>query len=264
MSTLLNKHRLPVSAIHLQSIASDLAFQSTHERFKCPTLTEDDNSTTRQEYSGNILQMYTQYLPATEYHLAIICRASVYDQSRLLVRNDRELQWEVFGRGDYEMQISRESIVAQYFGTPRLVTRNGYETSLPNLAVKSGANKPSRPITGGAVEDGALQNGEQVGMKQSPKHHFWKVGRPRGREGNDTSLVGNCLSRSLIQKENHLQQAMIAVRSSIQMRRYVVDVAYHVNSAQEGRSHRYLTFCPPLASIFACRLLWPPLCVPES
>ena len=51
-------------------------------------------------------------------------------------------------------------MTAQFFGTPSLQTRNGYEVSLANFTVDNGENRLGRPVAGGMVEDGALQNGE--------------------------------------------------------------------------------------------------------
>lgn len=49
---------------------------------------------------------------------------------------------------------------AHFFGLPSVQTRNGYEVSLANFTVENGANRLSRPVAGGVVEDGALQRGE--------------------------------------------------------------------------------------------------------
>ncbi|CAK1364625.1 unnamed protein product [Cercospora beticola] len=85
------------------------------------------------------------------------------NQSRALVADNVELQWqEGYYRGYYEMQISKERVLAQYFGTPNLQTRNGYEVSLANFTVENNANRLSRPVGGGVVENGALLNGGTV------------------------------------------------------------------------------------------------------
>ncbi|KAK3073175.1 hypothetical protein LTR53_005463 [Teratosphaeriaceae sp. CCFEE 6253] len=85
------------------------------------------------------------------------------NQSRLLIRDNEELQWqEGYYRGYYELQISREKVEAQYFGTPSLLTRNGYEVPLANFTVVSGENRLARPLGGAKVENGALQTGEVV------------------------------------------------------------------------------------------------------
>ena len=43
-----------------------------------------------------------------------------------------------------------------------MLTRNGYEISLGNFSVGSGADRLYRPIGGGVVENGVLQRGETV------------------------------------------------------------------------------------------------------
>nr|OQO28862.1 hypothetical protein B0A51_03444 [Rachicladosporium sp. CCFEE 5018] len=86
------------------------------------------------------------------------------NQSSLLIRDNSELQWqEGYYRGYYELQISTQKVVAQYFGCPDLRTRNGYEISLGNFTVTDGGNAIQRPIGGGFVANGALQDGQVVG-----------------------------------------------------------------------------------------------------
>ncbi|KAK5171494.1 uncharacterized protein LTR77_004639 [Saxophila tyrrhenica] len=86
--------------------------------------------------------------------------------SRGLIRDNEELQWnEGWYRGYFELHISKEKIDARFFGTPSLQTRNGYEVSLANFTVVDGANKLSRPVGGGLVQDGALQGGNVSGSK---------------------------------------------------------------------------------------------------
>lgn len=81
------------------------------------------------------------------------------NQSRSLIADNRELQWqEGYYRGYYEMQISSHRVRASYFGTPNLQNRNGYKVPLANFTVENKANRLSRPVAGGAVENGALQN----------------------------------------------------------------------------------------------------------
>ncbi|KAF7185520.1 Alkaline phosphatase D [Pseudocercospora fuligena] len=87
------------------------------------------------------------------------------NQSRALIADNPELQWqEGYYRGYYEMQISKDRILAQYFGTPYLQTRNGYEVPLGNFTIENGANHLTRPVGGGKVENGALQNGGNVAV----------------------------------------------------------------------------------------------------
>jgi alkaline phosphatase D len=90
--------------------------------------------------------------------------AETNDQSSLLIRDNEELQWqEGYYRGYYELQISPERVQASYFGLPNLRTRNGFEIPLANFTVEAGANALQRPIAGGVVEHGALQNGTASG-----------------------------------------------------------------------------------------------------
>jgi alkaline phosphatase D len=87
----------------------------------------------------------------------------MYDNPAGLVFDNPELQWqEGYYRGYYEMQISKERILASYFGTPYLQTRNGFEVSLANFTVEHDANRLSRPVAGREVENGALRNGGLV------------------------------------------------------------------------------------------------------
>ena len=89
--------------------------------------------------------------------------AECNNQSSFLIRDNEELQWqEGYYRGYFELQISPEKIDASYFGCPSLETRNGYEISLGNFSIEAGANRLSRPVGGGVVENGVLQQGETV------------------------------------------------------------------------------------------------------
>jgi alkaline phosphatase D len=88
-------------------------------------------------------------------------RTACNAQSAELVRDNPELQWqEAWYRGYYELKISKEKVVARYFGTPSLETRNGYEVSLANFTVENGQNRLARPVAGGSVDSGALQRGQ--------------------------------------------------------------------------------------------------------
>ena len=78
---------------------------------------------------------------------------------------NRELQWsELYYRGYFELQISHESVKANYFGMPTIVNRNPDEISLANFTVLSGANALERNPSpgGGVVENGALKLGKTV------------------------------------------------------------------------------------------------------
>ena len=80
--------------------------------------------------------------------------------SKALIADNEELQWsENYYRGYFELHITYDEVVANYFGLPTIVFRNPYEISLANFTVASGANRLSRPIAGGVAEHGALKGG---------------------------------------------------------------------------------------------------------
>jgi alkaline phosphatase D len=88
-----------------------------------------------------------------------------------LVANNAELQWsDLYYRGYYELEVSHDSVQAQYFGMPTVVSRNPYEIPLANFTVKSGENKLSRPVGGGLVESGTLRGGttKHTNLSKSP------------------------------------------------------------------------------------------------
>lgn len=84
-----------------------------------------------------------------------------YATSLLVDSPNPELQWnDLYYRGYYELHVSHDSISANYFGLPTIVTRNGFEIPLANFTVKSGQNKLQRPVAGGVVESGTLKGGK--------------------------------------------------------------------------------------------------------
>lgn len=94
-----------------------------------------------------------------------ITLAKANNASNALVQYNRELQWsELYYRGYFELQISHESVKANYFGMPTIVNRNPDEISLANFTVLSGANALQRNPSpgGGVVENGALKLGKTV------------------------------------------------------------------------------------------------------
>lgn len=113
------------------------------------------------------------------------------NQSRFLIADNPELQWqEGYYRGYFEMQISKSRVLAQYFGTPSLQTRNGFEVPLANFTIENEANRLSRPVAGGMVENGALQNGGSVATSNLTLdtntgewfvHNFTKINLVAGR-----------------------------------------------------------------------------------
>jgi alkaline phosphatase D len=60
------------------------------------------------------------------------------------------------------LHISGEEVVANFFGMPTVVQRNGWEIPIANFTVKAGANKLQRPVGGGVVESGSLKGGKTV------------------------------------------------------------------------------------------------------
>lgn len=75
--------------------------------------------------------------------------------------NNPELQWQdLYYRGYYELHISKDQVVANYYGMPTIVSRNPLEISLANFTGKTGENKLARPVAGGLVESGTLIGGQ--------------------------------------------------------------------------------------------------------
>lgn len=81
--------------------------------------------------------------------------------SAWLTAANEELQWQdLYYRGYFELHISPDSVLANYFGMPTLVSRNGWEIPLANFTVLAGGNKLQRPVAGGVVENGSLKGGQ--------------------------------------------------------------------------------------------------------
>ncbi|KAJ4288398.1 hypothetical protein N0V90_011633 [Kalmusia sp. IMI 367209] len=94
---------------------------------------------------------------------ANISLATANNYSSWLQNANDELQWQdLYYRGYYELHISGEEVVANFFGLPTVVERNGWEIPIANFTVKSGANKLQRPVGGGVVESGSLKGGKTV------------------------------------------------------------------------------------------------------
>ncbi|KAF2669381.1 hypothetical protein BT63DRAFT_259970 [Microthyrium microscopicum] len=91
---------------------------------------------------------------------ANITLAAANNYSSWLVGANRELQYsDLYYRGYYELHITKDQVLANYFGMPTIVTRNPYEIPIANFTVKSGENKIQRPVGGGTVFSGALKTG---------------------------------------------------------------------------------------------------------
>ncbi|KAK5096991.1 hypothetical protein LTR24_002432 [Lithohypha guttulata] len=87
--------------------------------------------------------------------------SSNIEGSQLIVRDNQELQWqEGYYRGYYELHIDAQKIEAQFYGSPSVASRNPYEVSLANFTVYAGDNHLARPVAGGVVASGAIQEGE--------------------------------------------------------------------------------------------------------
>lgn len=81
--------------------------------------------------------------------------------AELIVRDNPELQWqEGYYRGYYELHIDASKVEARFYGSPSVASRNPYEIPLANFTVFAGANHLARPIAGGTVASGAIQEGE--------------------------------------------------------------------------------------------------------
>lgn len=101
---------------------------------------------------------------------ANITIAAANNATNWLVNANDELQWnDLYYRGYYELHISKDEVVAQYFGMPNIKTHNPLEIPLANFTVKSGENKLSRPVGGGVAESGSLKGGEikQTNLSES-------------------------------------------------------------------------------------------------
>jgi alkaline phosphatase D len=94
---------------------------------------------------------------------ANISLSTANNYSSILQNSNDELQWQdLYYRGYYELHISGEEVVANFFGMPTVVQRNGWEIPIANFTVKAGANKLQRPVGGGVVESGSLKGGKTV------------------------------------------------------------------------------------------------------
>ncbi|QIW99079.1 hypothetical protein AMS68_004597 [Peltaster fructicola] len=80
-------------------------------------------------------------------------------------------------RGYFELQISKDSATAYYFGMPTVATRNPLEISLGNFTVAAGANRLTRPIAGGVVESGAIKTGtvRATNLTHNTLNNTWQV-----------------------------------------------------------------------------------------
>lgn len=94
---------------------------------------------------------------------ANISLATANNYSTLLQGANDELQWQdLYYRGYYELHISPQQVVANFFGLPTVVSKNGWEIPIANFTVQAGANRLQRPVGGGVVESGSLKGGRTV------------------------------------------------------------------------------------------------------
>ncbi|KAL2826728.1 PhoD-like phosphatase-domain-containing protein [Aspergillus pseudoustus] len=71
-----------------------------------------------------------------------------------------ELKWvEGFYRGYFELHLRQDEAEARYFGCPTVATRNAWELPLANWTVKHSESHLQRPLAGGEVEAGFIQEG---------------------------------------------------------------------------------------------------------
>ncbi|KAG5987975.1 hypothetical protein E4U43_004872, partial [Claviceps pusilla] len=82
------------------------------------------------------------------------------DAARGMVRRNEELAWqEGYYRGYFHLTVTAEKATAQYYGSPSVATRNGWDIPLANFTICAGVNHLQRPLGGGTAESGALRDG---------------------------------------------------------------------------------------------------------
>lgn len=109
---------------------------------------------------------------------ANISLANANAASAGLQSENAQLHWQdLYYRGYYELHISPERVLGQFFGLPTLVTRNGWEIPVANFTVEAGANKLQRPVGGGVVESGSLKGGQtqQTNITVDTNNGTWFV-----------------------------------------------------------------------------------------
>ncbi|KAK4242720.1 alkaline phosphatase [Achaetomium macrosporum] len=86
------------------------------------------------------------------------------DAARARVEQNEVLQWqEGYYRGYFLLSIRRDRVLAQFYGSPSVATRNAWDLPLANFTVSAGKNHLSRPVAGGNVEAGYLRGGTTTG-----------------------------------------------------------------------------------------------------
>ncbi|EAA33905.3 hypothetical protein NCU09632 [Neurospora crassa OR74A] len=101
--------------------------------------------------------------------------AAVQKATKTKVDNNPELQWqEGYYRGYFHLSIKKSKIDAQFFGSPSVATRNGWDLPLANFTVLAGDDHLQRPVGGGRVEAGSLKGGKTVGTNVTLDTNGWK------------------------------------------------------------------------------------------
>ncbi|KAK3948093.1 PhoD-like phosphatase-domain-containing protein [Pseudoneurospora amorphoporcata] len=101
--------------------------------------------------------------------------ATIQKGTKTKVDSNPELQWqEGYYRGYFHLSIQKSKIDAQFFGSPSVATRNGWDLPLANFTVLAGDNHLQRPVGGGKVEAGTLKGGETVGTNVTLDTNAWK------------------------------------------------------------------------------------------
>lgn len=101
--------------------------------------------------------------------------ATVQKATKSKVDSNPELQWqEGYYRGYFHLSIKKSKIDAQFFGSPSVATRNGWDLPLANFTVLAGDNHLQRPVGGGNVEAGSLKGGKTVGTNVTLDTNEWK------------------------------------------------------------------------------------------
>ncbi|KAG6006996.1 hypothetical protein E4U21_006516 [Claviceps maximensis] len=100
------------------------------------------------------------------------------DAARGMIRRNEELAWqEGYYRGYFQLTVTPEKATAQFYGTPSVATRNGWDIPLANFTVFAGVNHLERPLGGGVAESGALRDGKikHTNLTLNTNSGRWKV-----------------------------------------------------------------------------------------
>lgn len=100
------------------------------------------------------------------------------DFARELLSLNDEMQWqEGYYRGYFNLRVSPERVLAQFYGSPSIATRNPWDLPLANFTVTAEKGYLERPIAGGKVETGALRGGdvEHTNLTLNTETGKWEV-----------------------------------------------------------------------------------------